>query len=123
YAAAADRARNGAVCLAELDALFLTKTLAEWREILVRQDGPWDVVQHVGEIKDDLQVKANGYLQPVDYGDGRTMKMVSVPIQFDGAPLPAGPAPALGAHSEAILKTLGFDEEGIINLKIAGVVF
>jgi crotonobetainyl-CoA:carnitine CoA-transferase CaiB-like acyl-CoA transferase len=123
FATAVDRQRNSAVCVAELDALFLSKTLAEWKDILTRQDGPWEVVQYVGELKDDRQVIANGYLQPVDYGDGRTLHMVSVPMQFDGAPLPAHPAPALGADSDTILKQLGYAEERIIELKVEGVVF
>ena len=53
-----------------------------WRNgarLLAQQDGQWDVVQHVGELKDDGQVKANGYMQRVDYGDGRSLDMVSVP--------------------------------------------
>jgi len=116
------RSRNAAVCIGELDALFRTKTLAEWCEILERQDGQWDVVQHVGELKNDRQVEANGYMQPVDYGDGRILNMVSVPAQFDGVPLPARPAPELGAHSEEILTSLGYDQERIIELKVAGVV-
>jgi crotonobetainyl-CoA:carnitine CoA-transferase CaiB-like acyl-CoA transferase len=93
-----DRARvqNIAACTATLDALFASKTLAEWRAILARQDGQWDVVQHVGELKDDKQVQANSYLQPVIYDDGRKLDMVSVPMQFDGAALPARPAPDLG---------------------------
>jgi crotonobetainyl-CoA:carnitine CoA-transferase CaiB-like acyl-CoA transferase len=119
----AERARNSAVCVAELDVLFRSKTLAEWRAILARQDGPWDVVQHVGELKDDCQVRANSYMQPVDYGDGRTLNMVSVPMQFDGAPFRARPAPQLGADSESILRQLGYSEERIIELKIAGAVF
>jgi crotonobetainyl-CoA:carnitine CoA-transferase CaiB-like acyl-CoA transferase len=117
------RRKNIAACTAEMDALFMGKTLAEWRAILARQDGQWDVVQHVGELKDDGQVRANRYLQRVEYGGGRAMDMVSVPMQFDGAALPAAPAPELGADSEAILTDLGYDEQGIIELKIAGVVF
>ena len=116
------RSRNTSDCVAELDALFAAHTLAEWRTILSRQQGPWEVVQHVGEIKDDLQVKANGYLQTVDYGDGRELAMVSVPMQFDETPLPARAAPDLGADSDAVLTELGYDEESIINLKVAGVV-
>jgi crotonobetainyl-CoA:carnitine CoA-transferase CaiB-like acyl-CoA transferase len=123
FATDAARARNAQACVAELDALFLSKPLAEWREILGRQDGQWDVVQHVGELKDDRQVIANRYLQPVDYGDGRVLNMVSAPMQFDGAPLPARPAPALGAHSDEILAALGYDEAQMIDLKLAGVVF
>ncbi len=117
------RAQNAAACIAALDTLFASRTLAEWRDILGRQDGQWDVVQHVGELKDDAQVRANAYLQPVMYEDGRKLDMVSVPIQFDGIALPIRPAPGLGADSEAILNRLGYDETEILDLKIAGVVF
>jgi len=123
FTTAALRAKNITACTAALDALFASKTLAAWRGILARQEGQWDAVQHVGELKDDGQVRANHYLQPVEHGDGRRLDMVSVPMQFDGAALPARPAPALGADSEAILTSLGYDEQGIIDLKIAGVVF
>ncbi len=123
FETAAARAKNIAACTAEMDALFVSKTMAEWREILARQDGQWDVVQHVGELKGDAQVQANGFLQRVDYGGGRAMDMVSVPMQFDGVPLVASPAPDVGADSDDILTALGYDEQGIIDLKIAGVVF
>ena len=117
------RKANMAACVAELQALFRSKSLAEWREILARQEGQWDVVQHVGELCDDRQVQANGYLQAVQYEDGRELRMVSVPVQFDGVPLPARPAPGLGVDSEAILTKLGYDTEQILALKVAGVVF
>jgi crotonobetainyl-CoA:carnitine CoA-transferase CaiB-like acyl-CoA transferase len=120
--AAARRANLGA-CLGELKAMFASKTLEEWRGILSQQDGQWDVVQHVGELAADGQVQANRYIQPVETTSGRTIQVVSVPMQFDGAPLPIGFSPDLGADSDSILADLGYDEEAIINLKIEGVVF
>jgi crotonobetainyl-CoA:carnitine CoA-transferase CaiB-like acyl-CoA transferase len=123
FAAEADRSKNRVECTAEFDAMFATRTLAEWREILRKQEGQWDVVQNVGELKDDPQVVANRFMQEVDYGDGRSLKMVSAPMQFDGAPLTARPAPDLGVHSDEVLTSLGYDEEAIIDLKVAGVVF
>ncbi|HKR87911.1 MAG TPA: CoA transferase [Phenylobacterium sp.] len=122
FATEEDRTRNMEACLAELDAVFATKPLAHWREALSRQEGQWDVVQHVGELKDDPQVNANDYLQLVDYGDGRALKMVSTPMQFDGAALPVRPAPGCGAHSDEVLGELGYDEAAIIDLKVANVV-
>lgn len=103
--------------------LFASKTLAEWRAILSRQDGQWDVVQNVGELRHDVQVQANNLLQTVDYGDGTTIPLVAVPMLFDGEAMPARRSPDLGADSDAILESLGYDEDAIINLKVKGVVF
>lgn len=123
FADAKGRRENIDACYAELQALFASKTLAEWREILARQEGQWDVVQNVGEMKDDVQVGANAYLQSVDYGDGTTIPMISVPAQFDGKPMPSSRSPELGADSDAVLESLGYSEDEIIDLKVQGVVF
>lgn len=123
YADERARTENLDACVADLKALFASKPLAEWRAILGGQEGQWDVVQHVGEMKDDVQVQANSYVQQVDYGDGTTIPLVSVPMQFDGQALAARRSPELGADSDAILASLGYDEDAIIDLKVQGVVF
>lgn len=123
FADAEARSENIDACFSEMKALFASKTLAEWRDILSRQQGQWDVVQNVGDMKDDPQVQANAYLQDVDYGDGTTIPMVSVPVQMDGEAMPASRSPELGADSETILSSLGYDEDAIIELKIQGIVF
>jgi len=119
---ASARRQNVAQCLAEMRALFASKSLAEWRAILAQQDGQWDVVQYVGEIGADRQALANRYLQHVD-ADERKIPLVSVPMQFDGSPLPTRRAPELGRDSDALLAALGYSEDAIIELKVAGVVF
>ncbi len=123
YVDAKARLENIDACFAEIKALFLSKPLAEWREILLRQDGQWEAVQEVGEIHKDVQVQANGYVQYADYGDGTTIPMVGLPMLFDGKPLPARRSPELGADSDAVLESLGYDEDAIIDLKVQGVVF
>jgi len=120
---AAARVEHGDECWAAIKALFASKTLAEWRDILGRQDGQWDVVQEVGEMHADPQVQANGYLQRADYGDGTTIPMVGLPMLFDGKAMPARRSPELGADSDDVLARLGYDEDAIIDLKVQGVVF
>jgi len=123
FADAQARRENADACLEEVKALFASRTLAEWKDILARQEGQWDVVQNVGEMKDDVQVVANGYLKEVDYGDGTAIPMVSVPVLFDRAAMSSTRSPELGADSDAILESLGYDEDAIIDLKVQGVVF
>jgi len=62
-------------------------------------------------------------MQDVAYEDGRSLKMVSVPLQFDRQAMKAKPAPELGADSDTVLAELGYDEDAIIDLKVAGIVF
>lgn len=119
----AKRAENITECIAVLDEVFATKSLAEWKPILLTQEGQWDVVQKAGELARDADVLANRYIQDVDYGDGRSIKMVSVPMMFDRQALDAAPAPALGAHNHEVLTQHGYDEEGIVALQISGAVF
>lgn len=119
----AARRVNVEACMAKMIPLFRSKTLAEWRDILGRQEGQWDVVQHVGELHVDPQVIANEYLQTVTCTAGVDIPVVSVPVQFDGRPMPAGQSPDVGAHSDEILGAAGFTEDEIIDLKVKGVVF
>lgn len=116
------RAANIDACIGELDATFATKPLSEWVEILAGQPGQWNVVQKAGELVRDPAALANGFVQDVDYGDGRSLTMVSTPVQFDRAPSPASPAHDLGADTDAIMAEIGLDDEAIINAKIAGIL-
>jgi len=123
FATAEARQANVADCVRTLDEIFATRTLEDWKAALSRQDGQWGPVERAGELQHDPQVQANRYIQEVDYGDGRSLKMVSAPMQFDREALPARPAPALGVDSDAVLGEAGYSEDEIIDLKVAGIVF
>ena len=122
FATARDRAANSAACVAELDAIFSAQPLDHWRTVLAGQEGPWAVVAHVAEAVADEQARANGYVQDVDYGDGRRLPMVGAPVQFDEVAPTLRPAPEHGAQTEEVLLELGFDWEEISRLKAAGAV-
>lgn len=114
---AAARAANSETCTAALEELFAQHTLAEWEELLGRQEGQWDVLLPAGRVRDDAQARANGYVQRVEHdGEGKIV-LVPAPVQFDGEAPVLGRAPALGADSEAVLRDHGFDEEAIGQLR------
>jgi crotonobetainyl-CoA:carnitine CoA-transferase CaiB-like acyl-CoA transferase len=122
FAGPAARADNRQVLTALLDDLFGRFTLAEWRETLGRQEGPWTVLQLPSEVLRDPQAEANRYVQDVDYGEGRTLRLISAPVQFDGSPGDLTPAPEHGAHTEEVLLEMGIDWDEIARMKGAGIV-
>ena len=113
---------NTAEAAAELERTFLTRPLAEWREVLATQDGQWDVVATVIEVPNDPQAIANGYVQPVSYEGGISLPLIAAPAQIDRTPADLTKAPEFNAHADEVLAALGLTEEQIIEAKIAGAV-
>jgi crotonobetainyl-CoA:carnitine CoA-transferase CaiB-like acyl-CoA transferase len=119
---AASRAENCVECTTILDEIFATKTLEEWKPIMLEVKGVWAPVQTAAELLDDPQVLANGYLREVEAASGTTFRMVASPLQFDEEPPDLTRAPDHGEHTDQVLEELGFDTETIIDLKVKGAV-
>jgi len=116
------RFQNREACVAELDALFGSRTLAAWRECLSGMEGPWAPMQTAAELHDDPQAIANGYLRPVDGGDKGRFALVADPVQFDETPPDLGPAPEMGQHTEEVLLELGLSWDEIAAHKQSGAI-
>ena len=117
FESAAKRAQNGAACVAVLDEIFLGRTLAEWKQILATTDGVWAPVQHPGELYDDPQVIANGYLPEAELNDGSRAQLVANPVQFDEQPFALTGAPECGQNTEEVLLELGLTWDDLARLK------
>ncbi len=101
---------------------FAEHTVAEWREMLADFTGQWCFVQDTLEAAADPQAIANGYIQDCETASGSPFQLVAAPVQFDGAPAPAGRAPEFNEHGDAILEELGIDWDTIVDLKVRSVV-
>jgi crotonobetainyl-CoA:carnitine CoA-transferase CaiB-like acyl-CoA transferase len=97
--------------------VLATRTLAEWSERFSTLAGPWAPVQDTLQIGDDLQVRANGYIQTAG-----ELQLAASPVQFDITAPDLTPAPEFAAQTEEILQELGLDWDRIIALKAAGAV-
>jgi crotonobetainyl-CoA:carnitine CoA-transferase CaiB-like acyl-CoA transferase len=117
FADAAARAQNGSECVSVLDEIFAARDLEEWKKVLATTDGVWAPVQHPGELYDDPQVIANGYLPHVKLGDGSECQLVANPVQFDEQPYELTGAPECGQNTEEVLLELGVDWDDIARYK------
>lgn len=112
YADAPARFQNRVECILELDAVFATKTLDEWKVIFADFSGVWSPILTPAEVHDHVQVKENGFLAELNAANGTPFWLVAPPYQFDGKPtVPQGRAPELGADTDAILAEVGLDAE------------
>ena len=118
---AAARFANRVECIRELDETFARRTFDDWRERLAKLSGVWAPAITLKEVHDHVQVEPNGYLPKVTGHDGLEFKLVAPPMRFGGQPTtPAGPAPELGQHSEAILLDVGLEWADITRIREAG---
>jgi crotonobetainyl-CoA:carnitine CoA-transferase CaiB-like acyl-CoA transferase len=114
FADAGVRFANKVECIATLDAIFATKSLAEWEAILAKFSGVWSPVRSFEELYESEQIDANDMLPEVTRHDGGTYRTPAPAAQFDGeAGAPQGPAPELGQHTEEVLLDAGLDWDAI----------
>ena len=117
-----DREANRKALIVLLEELFAEKTLAEWETILSTQDGQWDVLLPAGQVQHDAQAVANGYVQRVEHeGDGKIV-LVPAPAQFDGVAPTLGRAPTFGADTDDVLRSHGFDDDAVADLRARGII-
>jgi crotonobetainyl-CoA:carnitine CoA-transferase CaiB-like acyl-CoA transferase len=113
---------NANVAMELVAEAFAERTLDEWRERLTGFSGQWSVVQDTLEAANDPQVVANGYVLGCTSADGTPFQLVTAPFQFGGEPAPPKRGPEFNEHGDAILESLGFDWDTIVDLKVRGVV-
>jgi len=120
------RAKNRAVALAALDEAFASRTRDEWIATLRREPGDFifTVVNSVGDLPDDPQVRANGYVVDFDHPAHGTLQMLGLPVRLSETPgRVRAPAPEFGQHTEEVLiDLLGYDWERIAALREQQVI-
>src|SRR3546814_734091 len=108
--------------VAELEAVFASRTLAEWRVQLAPQPGQWDVVQHISELPHDPQARENGFVQTVSYPGGHELPLVASPVPVHREPAHLGPPPPLRPDAGDLPTGLGMDDDAIVDAKVFGGV-
>jgi crotonobetainyl-CoA:carnitine CoA-transferase CaiB-like acyl-CoA transferase len=120
FATSRDRMTNAVELTTVLDETFATKDRSEWREILAEGGIVFDVVASAQDIPNDSQILANDILVPFDNDSVLT---VTSPISVEGQDKvrPRRP-PAVGQHSDEVLREAGYDAAMIAKLRTDGAV-
>lgn len=111
-----------AATMAELAAIFKTKTRDEWVAELGDEDVCLGPVNTLEEALADPQVQARGVAFPVDYGDGdaEARALRTTPLISDAPVEMRVGTPKLGEHTEAALALAGYSAEEIATLVTEG---
>ena len=105
----------------ELRPSFLTKTTAEWVDIMRRDGQRVAPVRRYDEVAADPQVLLNGYVVPAEHPEFGSINMVGSPVRFSDTPAtPSAVAPELGQHTEEVLLEIGYTWDDIERLRSEG---
>src|SRR5262245_24807470 len=122
FATFADRLANKTALLEILEPRFATRTTKEW---LKRLSGsvPCAPVNTMQQALDDEQVRGRDMIVEVAHPRFGVLREVASPIKTEGAISAPSPAPALGEHTDALLRELlHYPPERIAALRAAGVL-
>jgi len=119
-----ERNLNRESLIARLQQVFLTRTYEEWEALLTKNGIPVGAINTLAQVVEHPQVKARGAIVEIDHPRAGKVRMVGVPVRLSATPGSVrAPAPALGEHTDEVLRDLlGLSAPEIDALRAAGAL-
>ena len=106
-----------------INQIFLTKTSAQWRELLSANNISCEVMQSTCDVSKDPQAIENHYVEELEYADGLKVMMPCPPVHFSAyARRPYCPTGPIGTDTDQVFTTLGYSPEEIEALRQVGAI-
>ena len=104
-----------------LEEKLATASSDVWEEKLLKAGIPCSRLQSVDQIVEDPQVKALELVREFSHKDIPNHRLVDHPVSYNGhRAFRTQGAPALGEHTAAVLRDLGYDEATVAELSAKG---
>jgi len=118
FATNAARVANRAEVVRLIADCIVTNTASEWLALLDEAGIPAGPINSVTQAMSDVQAQHRAMVRTLS-----GIPVIGSPVRIDGARADSDlPPPALGEHSDAVLRELGLDGDAIARLRTAGVV-
>ena len=123
YTDGTDRSRNRRDLNERIAARTKERSSAEWVERLNAAGIPCGPINTIDQTFADPQVRHLGISTPVEHPLLGTLELVGQPVHMERTPFRMRTAaPEKGAHTDAVLAGLGYDESTIADLRERGIV-
>jgi len=121
YGSMTSRTENIVALYRELSDLLLTRTTAEWLELLNRADIPAMPLNSPDALVADAHLEATGFFTFVEHPSEGRLRQIAFPSTWSATqPQCSRPVPRLGEHSVEVLREIGYSEERIDALLRSG---
>ena len=123
YQTSAERSKHRDKLNADMELYTVKRTSAEWVELLNKAGVPCGPIYSIDQVYADPQVAHLGMAQPVKTRDKSRLRMARQPMSLSRTPSRfVAPPPALGEHTDAVLREFGFSAKEISALRKANAV-
>jgi len=118
-----DRVRNRDELCAILEEVLRERDAAYWHTQLTEAGVPAAPVADVADVVHAPQTEALGILQPLDHRSIPDLRLMALPLSFDGErALHRSAPPVVGEHTADVLREVGYENDEIAALAAEGVI-